>query len=42
MVLFTNNKKIWGFYNPRLFGTELKMTDQVKYLGEILDKKLDL
>jgi hypothetical protein len=32
----------WGaFYNPRLFGTELRMTDQVKYLGVILDKNLD-
>jgi hypothetical protein len=27
--------------NPRLFGTELRMTDQVKHLGVILDKKLD-
>jgi hypothetical protein len=34
-----NYRKIWGFYNPRLFGTELRMTDQVKYLGVILDKK---
>jgi hypothetical protein len=41
MVLFTNNRKIGGFYNPRLFGTELRMTDQVKYLGVLLDKKLD-
>jgi hypothetical protein len=41
MVLFTNNRKIGGFYNLRLFGTELRMTDQVKYLGVILDKKLD-
>jgi hypothetical protein len=41
MVLFTNNRKIGGFYNPRLFGTELRMTDQVKYLGVILDKKFD-
>jgi hypothetical protein len=41
MVLFTNNRKIGGFYNPRIFGTELRMTDQVKYLGVILDKKLD-
>jgi hypothetical protein len=30
-----------GFYNPRLFGTELRMTDQVKYLAVILDKKFD-
>jgi hypothetical protein len=35
MVLFTNNRKIGGFYYPRLFGTKLKMTDQVKYLGMI-------
>jgi hypothetical protein len=41
LVLFTNNRKIKGFYNPRVFGTELKMTDQVKYLGVILEKKLD-
>jgi hypothetical protein len=41
MVLFTNNRKIGGFYNPRLFGTELRMTDQVKCLGVIVDKKLD-
>jgi hypothetical protein len=33
MVMFTNNRKIGGFYNPRLFGTELRMTDQVKNLG---------
>jgi hypothetical protein len=41
MVLFTNNRKIGGFCNPRLFGIELGMTDQVKYLGVIWDKKLD-
>jgi hypothetical protein len=41
MILFTNNRKIGGFYNPRLFGNELRMTVQVKYLGVILDKKLD-
>jgi hypothetical protein len=35
IVLFTNNRKIGSFYNPRLFGTELKMTDQVNYLGMI-------
>jgi hypothetical protein len=34
-----HNRKIGGFYNPKLFGTELRMTDQVKYLGGILDKK---
>jgi hypothetical protein len=41
MVLFTNNRKIGGFYNPKLFGTKLRMTNQVKYLRVILDKKLD-
>jgi hypothetical protein len=41
MLLFTNNRNIEGFYNPRLFGTEFRMTDQVKYLRVILDKKLD-
>jgi hypothetical protein len=43
MVLFinNNNRKIGGFNNPRFFGTELRMTDQVKYQGVILDKKLD-
>jgi hypothetical protein len=41
MVLFTNNTKIRGSYNPRFFGTELRLTDQVKYLGVILHKKLD-
>jgi hypothetical protein len=41
MVLFTNNRNIGGFYNPRLSCTDLKVTDQGKYLGVILDKKLD-
>jgi hypothetical protein len=41
IVLFTNKRKIGGFYNPRLFGSELRMMDQVKYLGVILDKELD-
>jgi hypothetical protein len=36
MVLFTSNRKIGGFYY-----SELRMTEQVKYLGVILDKKLD-
>jgi hypothetical protein len=33
MVLFTNNRKIGGFYCPRFFGSELRLTVQVKYLG---------
>jgi hypothetical protein len=36
MVLFTNNRKIGGFYNFRFCRTELRITDQVKYLGVIL------
>jgi hypothetical protein len=38
-TMFKNSRMIGGFYNPRLFGTELKMTGQVKHLG--VDKKLD-
>jgi hypothetical protein len=41
IVLLTNNSKIGGFYNPIFFGTELRMTEQVKYLRVILDKKPD-
>jgi hypothetical protein len=41
MFLLTHNRNIRGFNNLRLFGTELRLTDQVKYLGVILDKKLD-
>jgi hypothetical protein len=43
MVLITNNRKIGDFNNTRLIfsETELNMTDQVKYLGVISDKKLD-
>jgi hypothetical protein len=41
MVLFTNNRKIEGFCNPRLSGSELRITDQMKHLEVILNKKLD-
>jgi hypothetical protein len=40
MVFFTNNRKNGGFYNLRLCRTKLRMTDQMKYLGVILDKML--
>jgi hypothetical protein len=30
--LFTNYKKLVGFTNPILFGTELQLKNQVKYL----------
>jgi hypothetical protein len=41
MVLFTNNKKVVGFLKPILIGTELQLRNQVKYLGVVLDKKLN-
>jgi hypothetical protein len=41
MVLFTNNSKLVGFKKPILFGTELQLKNQVKYLGVILDEKLN-
>jgi hypothetical protein len=41
MILFTSNRKIRGFYNLRVFGTELRMMGQVKSLKVILEKKLD-
>jgi hypothetical protein len=40
MVLFTNNRKLVGFKKPILFGTELQLKNQVKYLGVILDENL--
>jgi hypothetical protein len=33
MVLFTNNRNLVGFKKPILFGTELQLKNQVKYLG---------
>jgi hypothetical protein len=41
MVLLTNNRKLVGFKKPILFGTELQLKNQVKYLGVILDEKLN-
>jgi hypothetical protein len=40
MVLFTNKKKLVGVKKPILFGTELHLKNQVKFLGVILDEKL--
>jgi hypothetical protein len=37
MVLFTNNRKLVGFKNPELFGTELELKNQ----GVILDEKFN-
>jgi hypothetical protein len=41
MVLFTNNRKLVGFKKPILFRTKLQLKNQVKYLGVILDEKLN-
>jgi hypothetical protein len=41
MVFFTNNRKLVGFKKSILFGTELQFKNQVKYLGVILDEKLN-
>jgi hypothetical protein len=41
MVLFTNKRKLKGFKKPILFGTELQLKNKVKYLGVILDEKLN-
>lgn len=40
LVLFTNKRKTLTMRMPELFGTQLKMTNKVKYLGVILDEKL--
>jgi hypothetical protein len=41
IVLFTNNnRKLVGFKKPVLFGTELQLKNQAKYLGVILEEKL--
>ncbi|XP_046145656.1 uncharacterized protein LOC123988941 [Osmia bicornis bicornis] len=39
LVLFTRRRRFY-FKAPHLFGTQLQLTDEVKYLGVILDKKL--
>jgi hypothetical protein len=33
MVLFTNNRKLVVFKKPILFGTDLQLKNQAKYLG---------
>jgi hypothetical protein len=38
IVFFINNQKLVGFKKLILFGTELQLKNQVKYLGVILDK----
>ena len=41
IVPFTNRRKIEGLGPLILHGKELKMVDEVKYLGVILDSKLN-
>jgi hypothetical protein len=41
-ILSTKNRNLDGFIKPRLFGIELELQTQVKYLmGVILDSKLN-
>jgi len=40
LVLFTNRRKIPDFRKPKLFGQELELKSEVKYLGVILDRQL--
>lgn len=40
LMLFTNRKKIKKLDLPKLSGIKLKLADNVKFLGLILDKKL--
>jgi hypothetical protein len=41
MVLFTKKRNLESFFVPRLFDIELILNNQVKYLGIILDSKLN-
>ena len=40
MVPFTSRRKIEGLGHLKLHGKDLKMLDEVKYLGVILDSRL--
>jgi hypothetical protein len=40
-VLFTNKSLRIGFKKPKLFGQEIEVKNQVKYLGVMLDSKLN-
>jgi len=41
LILFTRKRKLLALQMPILFGTHLKLTDKVKYLGVILDNRLE-
>lgn len=41
IVIFTKNRKIVGFKNPKIYGHEIANRDSAKYLGIVLDSKLN-
>lgn len=41
LVLFTNKRNLGMYQLPSLFGTQLSLSDEVKYLGITLDSKLN-
>jgi hypothetical protein len=41
LVAFTRRRKLPGFFEPRLYGTTLYRSTSVKYLGVILDSRLN-
>ena len=41
LVMFTNKRKLEDLQGPTLFRKQLRFTSQVKYLGIILDAKLN-
>ena len=41
LVAFTKKRKLQGFFEPQLFGVKLRLSGSVKYLGFILDSRLN-
>lgn len=41
LVIFTKNRNLTGFKNPKIFGREIIRKNSVKYLGITLDSKLN-
>ena len=40
LVLFTKKRNVQDFYEPKLYGNNIQLKNQAKYLGVILDSKL--
>jgi hypothetical protein len=40
LVAFTRRRKLPGFFEPRLYGTTMRLSESNKYLGVILEAKL--